>query len=589
MSKPRRPVHALPNGYRLHWYEIDGVLGQGGFGITYLAHDINLNQRVAIKEFLPAELAVRTEAATVQPVSGEHGEIYAWGLARFISEAQTLARFKHPNIVTVAAVFQENNTAYMVMEYVDGESFEQAARRGQLASEERLLSVVHALIGGVEQIHKAGFIHRDIKPENVYLRADGSPVLLDFGSARQAVGERTNTLTALVSPGYAPYEQYDTSSETEKQGPWTDIYALGATLYRAVTGKGPVDAMARVHGVLDGKDTLKPAAELARGRYSEALLGAIDRALSFRPADRPQSIDGWRELLPGVPALSRPDETAEERFDSEDTVILDSRGGTEDEPDGAEAPVTDPDEEETIVRTRPVTLDSGASEASGAPARGAERELGEPGLAAADPELQTKETVVVTAPSAGEPVPTEDDSPRDGPDTGLAPSPDEVPLTPALPAQLRKRTRWGLAGTGAVTVGLGVALWLWLGGGPSERHEPPAAEQGADRVVQLSDEDDPEAVLEALLQESAGEREAERQEQPALPGPALPPALAKLKADLETRQRAERELAAEEESERVSAERLAEAERVREAEEAARLAEAERVREAEEAARLAEA
>ncbi len=280
MSQPRRPVHALPNGYRLHWYEIDGVLGQGGFGITYLAHDINLNQRVAIKEFLPAELAVRTEAATVQPVSGEHGEIYAWGLARFISEAQTLARFKHPNIVTVAAVFQENNTAYMVMEYVDGESFEQAARRGQLASEERLLSVVHALIGGVEQIHKAGFIHRDIKPENVYLRADGSPVLLDFGSARQAVGERTNTLTALVSPGYAPYEQYDTSSETEKQGPWTDIYALGATLYRAVTGKGPVDAMARVHGVLDGIDTLKPAAERARGRYSEAFLGAIDRRVA---------------------------------------------------------------------------------------------------------------------------------------------------------------------------------------------------------------------------------------------------------------------------------------------------------------------
>ncbi len=228
---------ALPVGYRLHWYQIESVLGQGGFGITYLARDTNLNQPVAIKEFLPSDLAIRTHDSSVEPLSDGHTDTFGWGLKRFVTEAQTLAKFRHPNIVLVYSVFEANNTAYMVMEYVEGRTLEDALRFKRIEGEAEFRRIILALLDGLDLIHKEGFIHRDIKPENIYLRDDGTPVLLDFGSARQAVGGKTRTLTALVSPGYAPYEQYDSSRQSEdKQGPWTDIYALGATLYRAVTG-----------------------------------------------------------------------------------------------------------------------------------------------------------------------------------------------------------------------------------------------------------------------------------------------------------------------------------------------------------------
>ena len=150
MTNGYRNIHALPNGSRLHWYEIDGILGQGGFGITYLAHDVNLNQTVAIKEYLPVDVAGRVESNEIQPVcGGEHADTYQWGLNRFIKEAQTLARFKHRNIVAVNTVFQENNTAYMVMEYVEGEIFEDALRENRISGEEHLLSILFAIMDGV--------------------------------------------------------------------------------------------------------------------------------------------------------------------------------------------------------------------------------------------------------------------------------------------------------------------------------------------------------------------------------------------------------------------------------------------------------
>ena len=363
MTNGYRNIHALPNGYRLHWYEIDGILGQGGFGITYLAHDVNLNQRVAIKEYLPVDVAGRIENNEIQPVSGgEHADTYQWGLNRFIKEAQTLARFKHPKFVAVNAVFQENNTAYMVMEYVEGEVLEDALREDRVKNEEHLLSILFSIMAGGEEIHSAGFIHRDIKPDNIYLRNDGTPVLLDFGSARQAFGARSETLTALVSPGYAPYEQYDTNA-TDKQGPWTDVYALGATFYRAVTGRGPKDAMARVHGILEGKERFKKSARLAAGKYSEQLLNAIDTALEFKPVDRPQTIQAWRELLPVPPGFEQPepeDDSSmdlllipdEEEEEEEETVVLagplipDSPGDDQE------------DEEETVVLMAPLVPES---------------------------------------------------------------------------------------------------------------------------------------------------------------------------------------------------------------------------------------
>ncbi|MDH3316707.1 MAG: serine/threonine protein kinase, partial [Gammaproteobacteria bacterium] len=291
---------ALPAGYVLHWYQIESVLGQGGFGITYLAHDTNLKNQVAIKEFLPTDLATRILDSSVMPISDGQKDTYSWGLNRFITEAQILAKFRHPNIVQVLAVFEANNTAYMVMEYVKGRTLEDALKFKKIEGETEFKRIIFAILDGLERIHNAGFIHRDIKPDNIYLREDGTPVLLDFGSARQAIGAQTRTLTALVSPGYAPLEQYDNSTDGErKQGPWTDIYALGATLYRAIVGKGPPDAMQRVNAMVGGKDPYISVTELGEGRFSEPFLRAIDYALAFHQEERPQSIAEWRFALEG--------------------------------------------------------------------------------------------------------------------------------------------------------------------------------------------------------------------------------------------------------------------------------------------------
>lgn len=298
--------NALQSGYRLHWYVIKEVLGQGGFGITYLAQDTNLDHAVAIKEYLPVEMAVRAGDAGVHPVSGEHGEPFRWGLDRFISEAQTLARFKHPNIVRVFTVFSANNTGYMVMEYERGQGLHEILKQRRTLPEAELLMLLGPILDGLEQVHDRGFIHRDIKPANLFVRADGSPVLLDFGSARQSFGEKTRTLTAMVSPGFAPFEQY--TGKGDKQGPWTDIYGLGATLYRSVIGRSPANAMDRSESLLQAsRDIYVRAAEIDPPGYSRNLLAAIDRALAFRAEDRPQSIANWRREL-ARPALGiRPD------------------------------------------------------------------------------------------------------------------------------------------------------------------------------------------------------------------------------------------------------------------------------------------
>ena len=312
MSAPRRHHAALPPGYRLHWYEIESILGQGGFGITYLARDTNLDQKVAIKEFLPTDLAVRTHDSSVQPMSDGQVDTFGWGLNRFITEAQTLARFQHPNIVVVHSIFEENNTAYMVMGYVEGETLEDALKFRHIEGEQQLLAMLHPLLDGLELLHDEGYIHRDIKPDNIYLRKDGSPVLLDFGSARQSVGIQTRTLTALVSPGYAPFEQYGSSKEKDRQGAWTDIYSIGATLYRGITGKGPPDAIDRANELMSGrKDILIPAVVLDVEGYSTSFLRAIDHAIEFLPENRPQSIAGWRAVLPGGDGVERNNDQAD--------------------------------------------------------------------------------------------------------------------------------------------------------------------------------------------------------------------------------------------------------------------------------------
>jgi len=296
---------ALPSQHKLHWYVIERVLGQGGFGITYLARDTNLDQEVAIKEYLPVEVATRRPDATVSARTSEHDERYRWGLERFIREARTLARFDHPNIVRVLSVFELNGTAYMVMRFEEGETLAATLERKHALTEADLMRVLMPILDGLELVHNAGFIHRDIKPDNIHLRSDGSPVLLDFGSARYALGH-SRTVTILVAPGYAPFEQYYSSGEN--QGPWTDIYSLGATCYRAIAGRAPLDAIARSKGILGStQEILVPATAVGTARYSERFLKAVDHALTFAEKDRPQSIAEWRKELAGAKtAVAKP-------------------------------------------------------------------------------------------------------------------------------------------------------------------------------------------------------------------------------------------------------------------------------------------
>jgi len=297
-DKKHRHLNALKPGTKIHWYEITDILGLGGFGITYLAHDLNLDHEVAIKEYLPVELSTRDDSGNVQAVSSEHTERYLWGLGRFLDEARTIGKFRHPNIVRVRNVFEANNTAYMVMDYELGESLQEILSRRKTLDEGDINSVISPILDGVRHVHAGGFIHRDIKPANIYMRVDGDPVLLDFGSARKSLEETNKSLTSIFSRGYAPIEQYNTSEDT--QGPWTDIYSLGATLYRAITGVPPIDAVDRSAAISHtARDTYVTAVEIGRDKYSPPLLKAIDHALQFRQQDRPQSIAEWNLVFSG--------------------------------------------------------------------------------------------------------------------------------------------------------------------------------------------------------------------------------------------------------------------------------------------------
>ena len=280
---------ALARGTRLDEFEVERVLGAGGFGITYLARDLSLDAWRAVKEYLPRDWGTRGWDGTIGPRTGGDAEDYRWGLERFLDEARMLARFRHPHIVQVYRVFEGRGTAYMVTEYVEGRTLAaEVAATGRL-SEARAREVLSALADGLSAVHGAGLLHRDIKPQNVMVRPDGMPVLIDFGAARQAMGRHSRSVTAVLTPGYAPIEQY---SARGHQGPWTDIYALGAVAYWALSGQVPEDATERVR-----TDSLPPLGEAAPGRVSRGLAAAVDAALAVNEADRPQSLEAWRALL----------------------------------------------------------------------------------------------------------------------------------------------------------------------------------------------------------------------------------------------------------------------------------------------------
>ena len=279
----------------LLWYRIKHVLGKGGFGITYLATDVNLDRQVAIKEYLPSEMASRDGDSHVIAEPAYINE-YQAGLNRFIREARTIAKFDHPNVVKVLNVFEENNTAYMVMAYERGKDLRELLRSTKTLVEDQIIDIIIPVLEGLELVHNAGFIHRDIKPGNIMIREDGSPVLIDFGSAYDTK-KSSEQITALVSPGFTPHEQYTGDADT--QGPWTDIYSLGATLYRCICGRNPVDALTRGSALLKQKDDpLIPASDIGAGKYSANLLAAIDHSMSFNEEHRPKNISSWkRELL----------------------------------------------------------------------------------------------------------------------------------------------------------------------------------------------------------------------------------------------------------------------------------------------------
>lgn len=289
--------NSLLPGIQLGKFKIESILGHGGFGITYKALDTGLQRLVAIKEYLPQELALREADATVVAKSTKDNEAFLWGLERFMDEARTLAKFQHQNIVQVYESFEANKTGYMVMAYIEGETLGDRLDRmgeGDRMGEQEVLEWLHPLLDGLQAAHAEGIIHRDLKPDNIYIRNDGTPMLIDFGSARYALGGHSKSLSVVLTPGYAPNEQYSSSGN---QGPWTDIYALGATLYRCIVGKNPIEAPERAQALINDEDDPMPLLGNLVQNYSKGLLNAIDAALEIREKDRPPGVTQFRQFL----------------------------------------------------------------------------------------------------------------------------------------------------------------------------------------------------------------------------------------------------------------------------------------------------
>ena len=294
MAGENNHFNALPKGYMLDSFRIIKVLGSGGFGIAYLAEDIHLEKVFVVKEYLPSDFSYREQSSNiVHPKDPSQKENYEWGLREFINEAKTIAKFEHPNIVQVTRYFEANNTAYIVMNYVKGCSLNELLKNGETATEEEMKAIVIPLLNGLKAVHSKNILHRDIKPSNIYISDQGNtPILIDFGAARYSLGSHSRSITTVITPGYSPYEQYQTRGN---QGPWTDIYAMGAVMYRLLSGTMPQEAPSRVKN-----DPLIPATQLGRGKYSHQLLAAIDHALAFDEDDRPQSVEEWLSEIEGI-------------------------------------------------------------------------------------------------------------------------------------------------------------------------------------------------------------------------------------------------------------------------------------------------
>lgn len=284
--------NALPIGTRMGEFEIIGLVGEGGFGIVYLAQDHSLERKVALKEYMPASLASRSSNATVSVRSERLQETFEIGRRSFVNEARLLAQFDHPALVKVYRFWEANGTAYMAMPFYDGITLRDMLQRTPQAPDEAWLKkLLDPVTAALATIHAHNCFHRDIAPDNIMLLPDGRPVLLDFGAARRVISDMTQALTVILKPGYAPIEQY-AEMPNMRQGAWTDIYALAAVIYYAIAKRLPPPSVSRIM-----QDSYEPLARIAAGCYSDAFLRGVDLCLITRPEQRPQSIAEMRELL----------------------------------------------------------------------------------------------------------------------------------------------------------------------------------------------------------------------------------------------------------------------------------------------------
>ncbi len=285
---------ALPIGTVLGDFTVTKVIGLGGFGIVYMAHDRALERTVAIKEYLPITIAGRTNAQTVLVRSTHQLDTYTSGLHSFMREARLQARFSHPAMLEVYQVWEQNGTAYMAMRYYPGSSLRDLrhdAQGSQLFDEASIERIMSPVFDALEELHSQSILHRDVSPDNILIMPSGAPVLLDFGSARMVVAGAEQSLTTVLKPGYAPIEQYADDGAME-QGPWTDVYGLGAVLHFLAVGNAPPQAVTRLLG-----GSLREFDEQAPFRYSPAFVAAVNGALVVKPHDRLKSVAALRDAL----------------------------------------------------------------------------------------------------------------------------------------------------------------------------------------------------------------------------------------------------------------------------------------------------